>query len=123
MAIEKRITADSSYRSGTVSNIKPKVEFGKYSDDLKAFIDNLDPESSKVYVLVSAMGAGEHWGPNKNGDFFPEQSLIKQYPTFYNAKVFKHHINKDQAHSFGDVVFSGWNPRMKRVELIIAVDY
>jgi hypothetical protein len=102
--------------------LSPGMEVGQYSDDLRAFIDNLTPDPAFLYLLVIALGASEFWGPNKNGDAFPEKELIRYYPTFYEAKVYKYHINKDTNHNFGDVVFAGWNPRMKRVELVLALD-
>jgi hypothetical protein len=42
--------------------------------------------------------------------------------TFYHAHPFKHHANKDPEKAFGDVVLSAWNPGMKRVELVLALD-
>lgn len=95
--------------------------------DVQQFLDKLSPDPNKIYVLVNALGAGEYWGSNINGDYFPEPSLIHEgpdfgYKTFYNAHPFKHHVNKDPNKSFGDVVLAVWHPDMKRVELIIAID-
>lgn len=95
--------------------------------EVQQFLDKLKPDHNKIYVLVNALGAGEYWGSNINGDYFPEPSLIHEgpdfgYKTFYNAHPFKHHVNKDPAKSFGDVVLAVWHPDMKRVELIIAID-
>lgn len=96
--------------------------------EVERFIQaNLEPVPDKVRVLVNAMGAGEYWGSNLNGDYFPEAALCHRgddygYLTFYNAHPFKHHVNKDPAKSFGRVLFSAWNPLMKRIELIVEVD-
>ena len=80
-------------------------------------------EKGKVYVLVIALGAGETYGPNKNGDYFPREVLKKYYKTFEtHAKVFKHHVNKPDSPSYGEVIKAFWNPRMDRVELLISVD-
>lgn len=122
MGIYKPYSSEREEKSLRAEVFNDSIEFGKYSEDLKAFLDNLKPDKGKVYLLVNAMGAGEYYGSNKNGDFFPEKALIKYYPTFYNAKVYKHHINKEEDENYGDVVFAGWNPRMKRIELIIAID-
>lgn len=92
------------------------------SDDVRAFIDTLKPNGKYRYVLINALGAGEYYGPNSNGDFFPEKELVRHYKTFYNAHPFRYHINKDPAHSYGKVLLSSWNPRMKRVELVVAID-
>lgn len=115
---------------------------------LQEYIQNLRPDSGKTYVLVSAMGAGEYYGDNINGDYFPYKELVthtpewldipvsdiarrKQgamslktgYPTFYLAHAFKHHVNKDPARSFGDIECAVWNEKMKRVELVISLEH
>jgi hypothetical protein len=95
--------------------------------EVASFLHGLKPDHNKIYVLVNAMGASEYWGQNINGDLFPEASLIHRgrdygYETFYGAHPFKHHVNKDPNKSFGDVMVSVWNPHMKRVELVIAID-
>ena len=115
-----------------VWNITPGVGMDKTAGfqllpEVDEFIQSLKPRDDGFYVLVNAMGAGEYWGSNLNGDFFPEASLCHKgddygYRTFYDAHVFKHHVNKDPAKSFGDVVFSAWNPQMRRVELVLFVD-
>src|ERR1019366_9165303 len=115
--------------------------------DVARYISELRPEKDAQYVLVNALGAGEYWGSNINGDFFPEAALLHKpddwvgnplidqikskdwpygFPTFYNAKPFLHHRNKDFAPhnhpSFGKVELAAWNDRMKRVELVIRID-
>src|SRR5688572_27098598 len=40
------------------------------------YIAALKPENTSQYVLVNAMGAGEYFGSNINGDYFSEESLI-----------------------------------------------
>lgn len=65
---------------------------------------------------------------NVNGDFFPEAALSHfgkdyGYKTFeYNAKIYKHHINKDPKASYGDVALAVYNPKYHRVELIVVLD-
>ena len=45
------------------------------------------------------------------------------YKTFeYYAYLFKHHVNKDPKKSFGEIIFSHWNPAIQRVELIVAIN-
>lgn len=103
------------------------------------------------YVLINAMGAGEFWGANRNGDYFNEWSLKGEAPpeellnslkkegrsledigvrprgeygleTFVsNAHVFRDHVNHDPKLSFGDVVAAAYNDRMHRVELILFI--
>jgi hypothetical protein len=94
---------------------------------VQSYLEKLQPSPTKIYVLVNALGAGEYWGSNINGDWFPEASLIHEgpvygYETFYQAYPYKHHVNKDPSKSFGKVVLSCWNDAMKRVELIVEID-
>ena len=115
---------------------------------LQAYIQMLKPDENSTYVLVNAMGAGEWYGDNINGDYFPYEHLVNHtdqwlsipahdtnakrrvahqlgwgYTTFMNSHAFKHHVNKDPNKSYGEVVCAVWNEKMKRVELIIRLDH
>ena len=108
------------------------------------YIADLRPIPGAQYVLVNAMGAGEYYGSNINGDHFEEAGLIHEppgwtgsplldkgagkkwtygYPTFYNAYPYAHHKNKDPSRAYGEVELAVWNDRMKRVELVCRVDH
>lgn len=94
---------------------------------VQAYLEKLQADPNKIYVLVNALGAGEFWGSNINGDYFPEAALIHKgmdwgYETFYNAYPYKHHVNKDPSRSFGKVELAVWHDGMKRVELVISID-
>lgn len=82
----------------------------------------------KSQLLIDALGAGEWWGSNKNGDYFPHDQLSHNgrdygYETFkHYAYPFKHHCNKDPARAYGDrVLLSAYHPGMHRVQLIVAL--
>lgn len=118
----------------------------KLHPKIQDFVRTVRPTSSGIYVLVNALGAGEYWGSNVNGDLFPEKALIHSppdwekiltnpdqarevgkswpygYPTFMGAYPYKHHVNKDPSRAFGRVELSTWNPRMHRVELVVYLD-
>jgi intein/homing endonuclease len=108
------------------------------------YIENLRPQRNSQYVLVNALAAGEYFGSNINGDHFPEAGLIHcpqgwtgnptvdmalskdwayGFPSFYNANPFAHHRNKDPSRAYGGVELALWNGIMKRVELVVRVDY
>lgn len=117
------------------SNLHPKI---------KDFVKAIRPTKHGIYVLVNALGAGEYWGSNVNGDLFPEAALIHApedweklpvakmqqvaktweygYPTFMNAAPYRHHQNKDRSRAFGSVELAVWNPEMHRVELVVYLD-
>jgi hypothetical protein len=120
-----------------------KVASAQLLPDVVRYIESLRPSKDSVYSLVNAMGAGEYFGSNINGDYFTEASLIHRpdkwtgnplidkitakdwpygFPTFYFAHPYAHHRNKDASRAFGEVELAVWNDRMKRVELVTRVD-
>lgn len=127
-------SADAVFEKTASASLLPEVV---------RYIDTLRPRQDAQYVLVNAMGAGEYFGSNVNGDYFSEASLIHRpdewtgnplldkirskdwaygYPTFYFAHPYAHHRNKDASRAFGEVELAAWNDRMKRVELVTRVD-
>ena len=101
---------------------------GDFHPEIATYINNCKPIPGQIQVLLTALGAGEYWGSNVNGDFFPADALRHSgqdygHKTFETmAHVYKHHINKDPAKSYGRVILSVWNERMKRVELIVTLE-
>jgi hypothetical protein len=103
-------------------------------------IQNLDKKPNHKYVLLSAMGDGETWGSNRNGDYFPNKALtgtqrkdekgvkggkpVPRFKTFENAHFFHHHKNKIERGDphYGHVAKAIWNPKMRTVLLIVGVD-
>ena len=101
----------------------PMVKTAEASDELQEAIALIKPNAAKLYILVNAMGAGEYYGSNRNGDYFPEKVLQQYHKTFETlARVYKHHVNKDPMRSYGRPVFSHYNNKMHRVELILEID-
>jgi hypothetical protein len=87
------------------------------------FVKSIVPDPTKIYLHILAMGAGETYGANRNGDWFPDDNLKKCYKTFEETGyIYRHHKNKDPATSMGKVIFAIYNERMHRVELIAWVD-
>ena len=76
------------------------------------------PDPSMAYFYDRAMGAGETYGPNNNGDHFSRQDLIDRHDTFVKvAKMYRHH--KSKGPSIGDVMASAYNDRVDTVDLIL----
>ena len=100
------------------------LEKSAAADEILEFTKDMKREDGKFYLHINAMGAGEYYGSNRNGDYFPEENLIKWHKTFETspAHVFRHHVNKDPSIAIGKVIFSFYNHRMHRVELICEVD-
>ena len=117
-ATEKRLY---SLRHAGGSLIK-QAAAAEWPPELVDFITKLVPEEKFHYSLCNALGAGEYWSSNVNGDYFESDELIANHPTFLNGDPFMHHINKDPAKGYGNILFSAYNPRMHRVELVVAYD-
>ena len=83
--------------------------------------DGITIKKNHAYLYVIAMGAGDYFGENKNGDFFWEKDLIQYYKKFLNAGVFIQHNNKNPDKSIGKVLKSIYNNKMHRVELLIQI--
>ena len=77
------------------------------------------PDPSKVYLYDRALGAGEIYGPNNNGDWFGSEELRRHHDSFVkSAKLYRHHKNKGP--HIGDVLASAYNERLDTVDLIIS---
>jgi len=108
----------------------------KTASDTMEYVKSVRPVPGRTIILVLAMTAGEFYGPNRNGDAWPERPLIaggtrlteddvlpRHYKTFEtDANVFKHHINKDPLRKIGDVLKAFYNWPMHRVELLLSLD-
>jgi len=91
-----------------------------FDEDLQRYINSLERENGYLYAIVNALSAGEYYGPNRNGDYFPEEALKAHHRTFEEyGHVYKHHQNKDPKKAMGRVIFSNYNDHMKRVELVV----
>lgn len=75
-----------------------------------------------LYIWARIVSAGEFYGPNKNGDYFPEEELVAWFETFKDAHHFKNHENKNVENAIGTIITVRWNPVMKCVELLKALD-
>ena len=95
---------------------------GKRASDIEEYIKSIKPEEGKTKLLVLALGAGEYWGCNRNGDYFSEEALKKYHVTFEQfGELHKHHNNKKHSPKYGHVEKSFWNDKMKRVELVVSL--
>jgi hypothetical protein len=149
--MKKIIELDDVFPTGE-STVQPVLLWGpgrnrydlshvtKQASEALDYIKHVTPEPGKTSMLLLAMGGEETYGPNRNGDGFPEnpvparhgkgwhvapgQELKKHYTSFETnpAHAFKHHQNKDPAKASGVVKKAFWNGRMHRVELLVTID-
>ena len=133
----KLITFQGQDESGNVfvQAIKPSGSLTKIANksrltpEIQSHISAIRPDGDHVYVLVNALGAGEYYGSNINGDYFEEHELrptestdLHGYKSFLNAGIYRHHKNKDKSISMGEVVCACYNSTMHRVELILKIN-
>lgn len=77
----------------------------------------------EVPVHLIALGAGEYYSENRNGDFFSEKACRERHDTFKkHAKCFRNHDNKPHSKHYGIVKESAYNEDMHRVELLVALN-
>lgn len=112
----KTIKLDSNFE-------KVAYEFG---DPIKEFIEkHVKPTKGSNYYLINAMGAGETYGSNSRGDYFPREELKKHHKTFETSPAYAYvqHRNKDPRISLGQVLHSHFNEDTDRVELVQRLDW
>jgi hypothetical protein len=125
VSLNKILEVDDYFRGS--NGLEPTVQLidfnSKTASVASDWATRVTPVTGKTYILVLAMGASEFYGPNRNGDAFEEKELKEHHHTFEtNAHVFKSHVNKDPAKSFGKVIKSFYNDDMHRVELVLEID-
>jgi len=153
--VRKLIELDEYFPTGELS-VQPVLLFNnnrsvdvsrvsKYASVALDYIKSVAPEPGKTALLLNALGAEETYGPNRNGDGFPEhpvpargktasadrrwfvppgEELTHHYASFETnpAHTFLHHANRDPSKASGVIKKAFWNPRMHRVELLALID-
>lgn len=87
------------------------------------YLDSVKFAADEIPVHLIALGASEAYGFNRNGDGFKEACCKKYHDTFVKfARFYRNHKNKDTQISYGTVKLSAYNPEMRRVELLCALN-
>ena len=119
MSFEKMIPSKiSEYKIFDVNNGDELLKVANKMDFMHGF--EYDPDF--LYMWVRIVSAGEYYGPNKNGDYFPEEELVAYWETFKEAHPFMNHKNKNVEDAIGKILFVHWNNEMKCVEVFKAID-
>lgn len=86
----------------------------------KSVVEEHRPDKDHFLLHVVAMGDGEHYGPNANGDFWPKSCNETYHDTFVkHAHYFREHDHDDVKKAMGHVVYSAYSEPMHRIELLI----
>ncbi|MFA5376021.1 MAG: hypothetical protein WC455_09780 [Dehalococcoidia bacterium] len=107
------------------ADLDSTMDLSVMPDELAQFWHDCDPDFDKhVYTHINIVSAFEYYGPNNNGDSFPEQNIYYDgyYRTFTNAHPFLLHNNSDPKLSIGKVIATGYNLKMHRIEVISRLD-
>lgn len=130
-----KVIPPGSYDFGEPATSLVKMsKYGLHGNDLTTFIKraghqfadavkNLDIRPGEVPIHLIALGATEGTGPNKNSDGVKEADCVSCHHTFVkHARFFRNHLNKNKAISYGVIKFSSYNEKMKRIELLVALN-
>ena len=91
--------------------------------DIVESVDRIKTAADEPLVHVIVVGADEDYGANRNGDAFVRQVCHDYHDTFEKyAYFFRDHKNKDPKKSYGRIKKAFWNDRMKRIELLVALN-
>lgn len=145
MAFDKLIVYDSRPDSTGIPLIFPASgslvkTASEVHPDLLAYLGQLgDPDEDTARAVITALSAYDTFGPNNNGDAFFREDLLKKWdysddagqepgslvlPMFetfeHFARPYKHHLNRPDSPAYGEVLRAIFNPKMDRVELVVA---
>jgi hypothetical protein len=96
---------------------------GASSNVFLPYLDSIKVAKDEQLVHLIALGASEAYGPNRNGDAFSEKTCQDCHDTFVKfARWYRNHKNKDPQHSYGIIKLSAYNPLMRRIELLVALN-
>jgi len=93
----------------------------KENNFLENKIFKYDPENF-LYFRTRMISAGEKWGPNQNGDYFPAKELSKAYKTFIGKGFYLEHDSDTPEKAKGIILDSIWYPDHQYVEGLVAQD-
>ena len=111
--------------AGIKDYLKGFINSNGVSSEIDGFLNSKEfkpDKENKGYLVMSAMGAAEAWGSNMNCDSFDESELKQSYKTFEKGYAYEEHENKDPRKSVGRILFSCYNDKMRRVELVVEVN-
>ncbi len=130
----KLVPTDSwDFGEPTTARIKVASR-GLRGDDLHEFVKRAGSELAERvrrlehlpgedWVHNIALGCGEKYGLNRNGDRFGVEACRNHHHTFVkHGHCYRNHYNKDPRRSYGEIKDSWFNEPMGRVELILALN-
>lgn len=94
----------------------------RMSSNMLSEFKKLALHPGEVPVHIVAVGSTEFYGPNRNGDGFPEAVCREYHPSFIkSARFFRGHKSTPKDPFYGTVKLSSYNEDMHRIELLAAL--
>lgn len=89
-------------------------------NDLDKIIRDIQasPDKDSVYLYDRALGCGETYGPNNNGDWFGRDDLINHHDSFTKTAAL-YRLHKNTGPNIGKVMASSYNEKLDTVDLIL----
>ena len=84
-------------------------------------LEELAPDKDHFMTHIVAMGSGERYGWNRNGDWFGDDALRRRHGTFVtHARNYVEHANQDPDKAVGVIKAARYDPDFtQRVELVL----
>ena len=89
--------------------------------DIEHWREKVAKDEELIHLL--AVGTTEDYGANRNGDGFKRATCRDYHDTFQKlAKFYRDHKNKNRSISYGRLIKSAYNDKMKRIELLVGLN-
>jgi hypothetical protein len=75
-----------------------KTASGEHLDEVNLLVESIQPQPDRLYMLNSALGAGEYVGFNLRGDWFTEEGLTRTPPGWDDIPVWDIDGRRQAAH-------------------------
>lgn len=84
-----------------------KTASGEHLDDVNLLVESIEPQPDRLYLLNSALGAGEYVGFNLRGDWFTEEGLTRTPAGWNDIPVYDIDARRQAANSVEKVAGVG----------------
>src|SRR6185295_10355953 len=103
-----RIEPGTGYGLGETGGLE-KTASGEHLPEVIALVESLSPQPGRLYLLNSALGAGEWVGFNLRGDWFTEKGLLHKPPGWDDIPVWDIDARRQAANWTEEI--PGWGPQ------------
>lgn len=113
--IDKRFTLPGKIASGAplIHLVEPGTRYGlnktaglsgEHMPEVQELVESISPKPGRIYLLNSALGAGEFVGNNMRGDLFTERGLLHTPPGWAKIPVWDIDARRKAAAEYTEVV-------------------